>query len=80
MADLQLPILGLWGTGGGVENLPVKVFVNGIESEVLYARGKDGLCQVNVRTPEFAVKGEVAWRMGERESQEGVLVALQERQ
>ena len=36
------------------------------------------LWQVNVRIPEFAVKGEVVWRVGEQESQEAVFVALQE--
>jgi uncharacterized protein (TIGR03437 family) len=56
--------------------LPVKVFVDGIESEVLYSGAVGGLWQVNVRIPEFAVKGEVVWRVGERESQEGVFVAL----
>ncbi|MFN0103387.1 MAG: IPT/TIG domain-containing protein [Bryobacteraceae bacterium] len=71
-------IVVLWGTGGGVEALPVKVFVDGMESEVLYSGGKDGLWQVNVRIPEFAVKGEVVWRVGERESQDGVFVALRE--
>ncbi|MFN0103959.1 MAG: IPT/TIG domain-containing protein [Bryobacteraceae bacterium] len=69
-------IVVLWGTGGGVESLPVKVFVDGIESEVLYSGAVGGLWQVNVRIPEFAVKGEVVWRIGERESQEGVWVAL----
>lgn len=68
----------LWGTGGGVENLPSKVFIDGIECEVLYAAGKDGLWQLNVRIPEFASKGEVVWRAGERESVEGVYVALRE--
>ena len=68
----------LWGTGGGVENLPSKVFIDGIDCEVLYAAGKDGLWQLNVRVPEFASKGEVVWRAGERESVEGVYVALKE--
>jgi len=68
----------LWGTGGGVESLPQKVFIDGIESEILYAAGKDGLWQLNVRIPEFASKGEVVWRAGERESVEGVFVSLKE--
>jgi uncharacterized protein (TIGR03437 family) len=64
----------LYGTGGGVENLPTK--------EVLYASQAPGLIagawQLNVRIPEFASKGEVVWRAGERESVEGVHVALQD--
>ena len=68
----------LWGTGGGVENLPTKVFIDGIDSELLYAAGKDGLWQLNVRIPEFASKGEVVWRAGERESVEGVFIALRD--
>ena len=68
----------LWGTGGGVENLPSKVFIDGIDCEVLYAAGKDGLWQLNVRVPEFASKGEVVWRAGERESAEGVSIALRD--
>jgi uncharacterized protein (TIGR03437 family) len=72
----------LYGTGGGVENLPTKVFVDGIECEVLYAGQAPGLIagawQLNVRIPEFASKGEVVWRAGERESVEGVFVALKE--
>jgi len=71
-------IVVLWGTGGGVESLPQKVFMDGMECEVLYAGGKDGLWQLNVRVPEFAVKGEVVWRAGERESGEGVFVALRD--
>ena len=71
-------IIVLWGTGGGVESLPQKVFIDGIESEILYAAGKDGLWQLNVRIPEFAGKGEVVWRAGERESVEGVFIALKE--
>lgn len=71
-------IVVLWGTGGGVESLPQKVFIDGIESEVLYAAGKDGLWQLNVRIPEFASRGEVVWRAGERESAEGVSVALRD--
>lgn len=70
-------IIVLWGTGGGVESLPQKVYIDGIESEILYAAGKDGLWQLNVRIPEFASKGEVVWRAGERESPEGVTIALQ---
>ena len=70
----------LYGTGGGVENLPTKVFIDGIECEVLYAGQAPGLIagawQLNVRIPEFASKGEVVWRAGERESVEGVFVAL----
>jgi hypothetical protein len=72
----------LYGTGGGVENLPTKVFIDGIECEVLYASQAPGLIagawQLNVRIPEFASKGEVVWRAGERESVEGVHVALQD--
>ena len=72
----------LYGTGGGVENLPTKVFIDGIECEVLYAGQAPGLIagawQLNVRIPEFASKGEVVWRAGERESVEGVYVALQD--
>jgi uncharacterized protein (TIGR03437 family) len=72
----------LYGTGGGVENLPTKVFIDGIECEVLYAGQAPGLIagawQLNVRIPEFASKGEVVWRAGERESVEGVFVALKE--
>jgi len=71
-------IIVLWGTGGGVEPLSQKVFIDGIESEILYAAGKDGLWQLNVRIPEFASKGEVVWRAGERESMEGIFVALKE--
>ena len=55
-----------------------KVFVDGIESEILYTAGKDGLWPLNVRIPALASKGEVVWRAGERESVEGVYVALQE--
>ena len=69
-------IVVLWGTGGGVENLPQKVFIDGIDCEVLYAGAKDGLWQINARIPDFAVKGEVVWRAGERESPEGVILAL----
>lgn len=72
----------LYGTGGGVENLPTKVFIDGIECEVLYAGQAPGLIagawQLNVRIPEFASKGEVVWRAGERESVEGVFVALRD--
>ncbi len=72
----------LYGTGGGVENLPTKVFIDGIECEVLYAGQAPGLIagawQLNVRIPEFASKGEVVWRAGERESVEGVFVSLKE--
>ena len=72
----------LYGTGGGVENLTTKVFIDGIECEVLYAGQAPGLVagawQLNVRIPEFASKGEVVWRAGERESVEGVFVALKE--
>ncbi len=71
-------IVVLWGTGGGVETLPQKVFMDGMECEVLYSGGKDGLWQLNVRVPEFAVKGEVVWRAGERESGVGVFVALRD--
>jgi len=71
-------IVVLWGTGGGVEPLPVKVFMDGMECEVLYAGGKDGLWQLNVRVPEFAVNGRVVWRAGERESGEGVSIALRD--
>jgi uncharacterized protein (TIGR03437 family) len=71
-----------YGTGGGVENLPTKVFIDGIECEVLYAGQAPSLIagawQLNVRIPEFASKGEVVWRAGERESVEGVYVALQD--
>jgi len=69
-------IVVLWGTGGGVENLPQKVFIDGIDCEVLYSGAKDGLWQINARIPDFAVKGEVVWRAGERESPEGVILAL----
>lgn len=37
-----------------------------------------GTVQLNVRIPEFASKGEVVWRAGERESVEGVVLALKE--
>ena len=67
-------IVVLWGRGGGVESLPVKVFMDGMECEVLYADGKYGLWQLNVRVPEFAGKGELVWRAGERESGEGCLL------
>ena len=71
-------IIVLWGTGGGVESLPQKVFIDGIESEILYAAGKDGLWQLNVRIPEFASKGEVVWQAGERESGDAVYLSLRE--
>lgn len=71
-------IIVLWGTGGGVESLTQKVFIDGIESEILYAAGKDGLWQLNVRIPAFATKGEVVWHAGERESPEGVTIALRD--
>lgn len=75
-------IIVLYGTGGGVEDLPVKVFIDGIACEVLYAGQAPGLIagawQLNVRIPQFASKGEVVWRAGERESVEGVYVALRE--
>lgn len=72
----------LYGTGGGVEILPTKVFIDGIECEVLYAGQAPGLTngawQLNVRIPAFASKGEVVWRAGERESPEGVTIALRD--
>jgi len=78
-------IVVLYGTGGGPLNgtlleLPVKVYIDGIDCEILYAGAAPGLVQgavqVNVRVPEFAVNGEVVLRVGERESQAGVIVAL----
>lgn len=78
-------IIVLYGTGGGplagtLLELPVKVFVDGMESEVLYAGAApglvDGAIQVNVRIPQFAVHGEVILRVSERESQASVTVAL----
>jgi len=61
-------------------SLPVKVFIDGMEGEVLYAGVAPGLVvgaiQINVRIPEFAVKGEVVVRVGEAESPGGVTVAL----
>ena len=71
-------IIVLRGTGGGVESLTQKVFIDGIESEILYAAGKDGLWQLNVRISVFATKGEVVWRAGERESVGEVHIALRE--
>ena len=75
-------IIVLYGTGGGVDNLPTKVFIDGMDCEVLYAGQAPGLIagawQLNVRIPLFATKGEVVWRAGERESPEGVHIALQE--
>ncbi|MBI1898990.1 MAG: hypothetical protein HYS04_21020 [Acidobacteria bacterium] len=60
--------------------LPVKVFIDGIESEVLYAGGAPGLVagvnQINVRVPEAATAGEVVVRVGEAESPAGVKIAL----
>jgi len=51
-----------------------------MEGEVLYAGVAPGLVvgaiQINVRIPEFAVKGEVVVRVGEAESPGGVTVAL----
>ena len=56
-------IVVLYGTGGGVENLPTKVFIDGIECEVLYAGAAPGLVagawRLNVRVPEDASKA--AW-------------------
>jgi len=78
-------IIVLYGTGGGplagnLLELPVKVFIDGIDCEVLYAGAAPGLIsgvvQVNVRVPEFASAGEVVLRVGERESQAGVTFAL----
>jgi len=66
----------LWAAGGGVEALPVNVFLDGIESEAPYSGAMAGLWQVNVRIPEFAMKGAVVWRVGVRENQEGILGAL----
>lgn len=58
----------------------MKVFIDGIECEVLYAGVAPGLIpgmvQVNVRVPERASLGQVALQVGERESQEGVTVSL----
>jgi len=79
-------IIVVYGTGGGpltgnLLELPVKVFIDGIDCEVLYAGVAPGLIpgmvQVNVRVPESASLGQVALQVGERESQEGVTVALQ---
>ena len=62
------------------KNLPTKVFIDGMECEVLYAGAAPGLVagawQLNVRVPEYASKGGVVWRAGERESPVGVFVAL----
>ncbi|MBL8238663.1 MAG: IPT/TIG domain-containing protein [Bryobacterales bacterium] len=78
-------VVVLYGTGGGtlagnLLELPLKVFIDGIDCEVLYAGVAPGLIpgvvQVNVRVPELAVNGEVVLRVGERESQEGVTVSL----
>lgn len=78
-------IIVLYGTGGGplagnLLELPLKVFIDGIESELLYAGIAPGLVagvvQVNVRVPQSAVKGELVLRVGERESQEGVTFAV----
>ena len=80
-------VIVFYATGGGELSgdrlaLPVKVFIDGIESEVLYAGVAPGLVsgslQINVRVPDRASKGGVILRVGERESQEGVLVALKE--
>lgn len=71
-------IVVLWGTGGGVENLRQQVFIDGMECEVLYAGRTDGLWQLNVRVPEFAVKGEVVWSAGQRDSVEGVFIAIRD--
>lgn len=61
---------------------PVKVFVDGIESEVLYAGSAPGLvsgvAQVNFRVPEGAVIGSVVLAVGGLESQEGVFIAVRE--
>ena len=58
------------------------MFIDGMNSEVLYAGSAPGLVagvlQVNVRIPEFAVNGEIVLRVGERERQEGVFITLQE--
>ena len=60
----------------------VSAFIDGIESEVLYAGSAPGLIagvlQLNVRIPEFASKGGVVLRVGDVESQAGVFVALRE--
>jgi len=78
-------IIVLYGTGGGplagnLLELPAKVFIDGIDCEVLYAGAAPGLIpgvvQVNVRVPEFASAGEVVLRVGERESQAGVTFVL----
>ncbi len=74
-------IIVLYGTGGGpLTNeelprlaLPVKVFIDGVESEVLYAGIAPGLAsgaiQINVRVPESATRGEIVLRAGDVESQ-----------
>jgi len=80
-------VIVFYATGGGELSgdrpaLPVKVFIDGIDSEVLYAGIAPGLVsgalQINVRLPDRASKGGVVLRVGERESQEGVFVALKE--
>lgn len=78
-------VVVFYATGGGELAgdrlaLPVNVFIDGIDSEVLYAGVAPGLVsgalQVNVRVPERASKGGIVLRVGERDSQEGVFVAL----
>jgi uncharacterized protein (TIGR03437 family) len=75
-------IVVLYGTGGGVESLPAKVFIDGMECEVLYAGAAPGLVagtwQLNVRVPDYASKGGVVWRAGDRESPVGVFIALRD--
>jgi len=78
-------VIVLYGTGGGPLaqdrlELPVSVFIDGIDCQVLYAGVAPGLAsgaiQINVRVPTSAVNGAVILRVGERESQEDVTFAL----
>lgn len=80
-------VIVFYDTGGGELlgdrlALPVKVYVDGIDSEILYAGVAPGLVsgalQIDVRVPDRASKGGLILRVGERESQEGVIVSLRE--
>jgi hypothetical protein len=73
-------IVVLYGTGGGVASLPAKVFIDGMECEVLYAGSAPGLVagliQVNVRVPQEASLGGLVVQVAGFDSQEGVFIAI----
>lgn len=80
-------VIVLYATGGGPLNadgrfaLPVKVFMDGIECQVLYAGQAPGLVpgalQINAVIPEHAVHGEVVLQVDGVDSQSEVRIALQ---